>query len=449
MNLQKTNRIYLLIACLLTIHMVESKKVNFLINPKTFEKKSCFFVSKFFTKKGTGSLTTELSVKESTEKAKEASLFLYTFAKKNSQIPRKLKASSKPNFCDEFQQKYDTLTEYHTELKPKQSSITNSKFGINTENRDKDPVEYFFYLCDCNRDFQNLIHQSNKISLSYTVRITDEDSNHHGAESAGITKVISFFILIFGSLLFYGILTAYENKLKNDVYDYPYVGIISIPFIMLCGLFLKLIHNLAYGYNGTGISLLEIISRCWLMAADSALSFLLILMIRGWGTKFVMLGQEYEKVLVCILLTILARYGWTVHAWWQYHEDVYHIFDGIAGRLEIGISVVKYIWFILFWRMGSLGSSRKYKQFSKMLFCLASLLFFVRPLAVISIGWFDEVRRYSMSLFGILAANAFVVLILLVIFGKEDGLYMKVAFSGRVKIQMTHDDEEGEHFHNN
>lgn len=446
------NKISILILLLLTPY-IQPRTTQLIVNPQTFDKKSCLFITKFFTKNGIGSLKTTLSVKETEIPEEEASLFLYTFTKPNSKLARRYKKDNEdPEFCDTFQGKYDSITEYHTELKIHQGSVTNSRFGINTENKEKKPVEYFFYLCDCTRKMKEIYKrkpsESKKTSLRYTVSIVDEDDNHHGAETKGIIKVISFFLFVFSGILSFGVLRAYNNKLKNDVYDYPYIVLIGIAFIMICGLTIKLIHNAVYSYNGTGVSFLEVISRCWLMAADSTLSFLLILMVRGWGTKFLMLGSEYEPTLFVILITILVRYGWTVHAWFQYHEDVYHIFEGYAGFLEIAISVFKYLWFLLFWKRGKLGSTKKYKEFSRMLFFLSSILFFVRPLAVLFVSQVKEVRRYSISLFGILGANALVVFTLMVLFGNESGTYMKVAYSNRVKIQMTHDDEEDEHFHN-
>lgn len=176
------------------------------------------------------------------------------------------------------------------------------------------------------------------------------------------------------------------------------------------------------------------------MAGDSCCIFLIILLARGWGTKFIDFPQEFVNKIFLTGSLIVVRYLWTIFSWYNMgssEQGKEHIFDGVPGYLEILIGFVTWVIYLMVWWnkfLMSTGSKRgmesKYwRRLDNFLFLAAFIAVVVRAMAILSIERFNSAYHECIGLTIALSCNFTMMLIMSLLMGPKNSPYMTLAQS--------------------
>ena len=136
---------------------------------------------------------------------------------------------------------------------------------------------------------------------------------------------------------------------RNEDIDYPLILIAVSMGLQMLGLLFKLYHFWVYSRTGEDLHALEVVSRVWNLASDLSLTGLFIMLSKGWGVSDVKFVDNHEAEIVLGGFLLVLRYIWVLLGFFlEYrHESVFHIYDGVTGKLELLNTIIFYIWFYL------------------------------------------------------------------------------------------------------
>lgn len=170
----------------------------------------------------------------------------------------------------------------------KQQSHAHFKGRIGIDNLER-PHKLYFYLCDCNKNYQKeLIDMDEEdTNKEFYIRlvINRSDGSHFDREEHLIFEVIIVSFLAYSVLFIYTAFRLHNQKGLNNGHDYPIMAVFAVPGCVLSALAVRLIHTCIYYYNGKGFDFFEIVARCWLHASDTAIVIVLLGLMLGWGTR--------------------------------------------------------------------------------------------------------------------------------------------------------------------
>lgn len=175
------------------------------------------------------------------------------------------------------------------------------------------------------------------------------------------------------------------------------------------------------------------------MAADSCGLFLIILLARGWGTKFVDFPSDLVNKIFIIASMIVFRYGWTIYNWYYMGKGETggnHIFHGVPGYLEIAIGLCKYSLYLVVWWSGHLKEGPKrgletkhWRRLDNYLFVAAFIVVVLRAIGIFSVEIFEEAYHECVSLIIVFSCNFAMMLILALLMAPAKSPYMILAKS--------------------
>ena len=422
------------------IAQTTSKVVKLEITPKTYRDRRCHFLTKFWSKEDHTNLKGSLKIQkiEFLEHPKsDLSLMLkvLVMGPSGSNVIKKLQIQDKtPQFCHIVHGFAKRILDLEIPLSDNKQVSASTQIVSQVH---KLPHEYNIYLCDCQKDL-DIDQQSylKNIKISAKIELLDGSVDHHGAESRWIPLLTTTFWVLYTTLFLTAVYKMRAHKAKYSTYDQPYTALTGVVFTQVFALTLKILNDIFSRNNGEGLGRMEALSRCWMMAADSAFCYLCIFMVKGWGTLYILLSDSDLNYLIFALLTILGRYGWTLYAWSVRHEDVYHMFEGVTGGLEIGITFFKYFWFLVWYKQagrlregGRDQRSLNFMVFRNSLFYLSSGIFFVRPMSLMMIRLYKHVDRHFMAIFCVCSSNFLGCVVMMWALDSKNLAYKKASYS--------------------
>ena len=470
-NDQKNNTVTKLAALALLIMVTHSKRASKSIYPHTFKRHQCVYLDKFHTTNGIGLLESQLAIKKPYRPITQINLRLQIFETPLKRLETlKNVPKNSTEICELIYGQEDYFSDLGISSKKNAISSSNSKFGTKTAKNQVPgmpegaagqsgalPRQFYFYVCDCENTLKNIAiddqkyTKKSKLKLKLKLKITTEDEKHFGADQTYEIYLLGGFLLVFLLIIAWGT-SQMEKRQKNEdgEYDMPFSLLLAITFIQICGIAVRLAHNLIFLFNGTGFSILDLAGRCWIMAGDSCVWFFLIFVARGYGIKFRRLRKREEPVLLGVVVFIVSRYAWTFYSWMQTHEDHNHALHGVVGFFEVIISGAKYLWFLASLRTTKLLSTKKLRQFRVVLFKLGTFILVFRPSVLLLAQRVEKVHQHFWVWVAIWGSAVVNMSLLLYYFNRLDGIYRKVALvwkPKKMRIQYDHlsheEDEEG------
>lgn len=320
---------------------------------------------------------------------------------------------------------------------------TKKQFYIEFKSRtNKDklaPSQFYIYVCDCLGDLK----RSNKhFKATVTSHVVGERMNKYlysPSFNLLAKKVLPTGLFCYVSLLIFVLMVTKDkiNILNNK--DYPYLFLLSAIGMQVVALLFIWLHTFIFRFNGKGFWIFDMFGHCWLMAGDSCCFFLIILLARGWGTKFINFPQGFVNKLFAVGSMIIFRYIWTIYSWYNMGSSEHgetHIFDGVPGFLEIAIGLTKFSVYLVVWWGGYLKSGpsrglevKHWRRLDNLLFIAAFIAVVVRAICIMSIERFESAYHESVGLIIAMSCNFTMMVILSILMAPTNSPYMKLAKS--------------------
>ena len=296
-------------------------------------------------------------------------------------------------------------------------------------------------MCDCLGDLK-------KTNKDFRVKITShviDQSNNLYLQSPSFNllhqRILPFHLIAYIVLLIFVVVasrgTIEYDHIHSD--DFPFLFLLSTIGMQIIAILFIYAHTWIFTWNGRGFWILDMFGHCWLMAGDSCCFFLIILLVRGWGTKFVNFPKSFNNSILMVGAMIVSRYIWTIFGWYfrgGSEDGGEYIFDGVPGMFELLIGLTKYSIYLVVWWMGYLktgpqrGLETKYwRRLDNWLFIAAFIAVIVRAIAILSIEKFEEAYHESLGLFVSLICNFTMMVILSILMAPKNSPYMKLAKS--------------------
>ena len=284
-----------------------------------------------------------------------------------------------------------------------------------------------------------------------------ESTTYKSNESPSL-MLLNNTILPLGLLAYTILLVLSLKKFKSiSDHDYPYLVLYSTIAMQILALLFIYIHTWVLKSNGRGLWLLDILGHCWLMAGDSCCIFLIILLARGWGTRFIMFPDEFVNKIFTVASLVILRYLWTIYNWYNLGTNENggdHIFDGVGGYLEILIGVVKYSIYLVVWWQGYLKNGpirgvelKHWRKLDNLLFLAAFIAIVVRLIGISSIDRFDQAYHESIGLLIAIFCNFVMMVILSILMVPKNSPFKFLTDSLGSELQSHDHDHHHNHHH--
>lgn len=264
-----------------------------------------------------------------------------------------------------------------------------------------------------------------------------EQFSHHSVEQNGTNWLLSIFSTLFLALFIYLIRRLVSLYKANEHLDHPLL-IISITLgLHLVGMIINFVHFSIYSSTGNDFQFLNVFARLWYLAADALISMLLIMMSKGWGIANVSLFDENEIEFVIAILLLTLRYLWVVLGFFAdvESEEIFHVFDGITGKLELLNTLVLFGWFMYSITTSDLFKAYKYQKWKQQLTLYSTLLLFIKPAFILLIYLTSQ---HNQHFYSHLASHLSYFAVCLLITYKMTDLrapYLKVAVSNASELK--------------
>jgi Rhodopsin-like GPCR transmembrane domain len=334
---------------------------------------------------------------------------------------------------------YDVVLDTDVGVKQERFADFSSKHELVKEKNS----QFYLYICDCFGDIK-------KVSKVYRARVTAhviKGYYDNYSESPSLVllrnKILPLGLIAYMVLLVSAILISKQkiNPVNINDHDYPFLFLFSAIGMQIMAMLFILIHTFIFKYNGKGFWLLDILGHCWLMAGDSCCVFLIILLARGWGTRFIIFPDEFVGKIFMVGSLVIVRYIWTIFSWYNLggvEDGGDHIFDGVPGYLEIIIGFVKYWIYLVVWWQGYLKQgpirgveAKHWRRLDNLLFLAAFVAIVVRLIGITNIGRFEHAYHESIGLSIAIFCNFVMMVILSILMVPTDGPYKNLSDSLR------------------
>jgi hypothetical protein len=276
-------------------------------------------------------------------------------------------------------------------------------------------------------------------TFRYNLEILTDLTNsyvHHSAEEKNTASVL-------GGLLCFGLLACglLLRKLiryyrANEKIDHPILTVLLSLCFQQIGVIFKLVHFFFYSTTGEDYQALEVVSRLWSLLADICLCLVFLLMSKGWGLVQVSVLDEYEIEFVVGCFLLCLRYIWMMLGFFLEYgsEDVYHIYDGWTGKLELLNTFVLFFWFFFSLRSCSVFTSQKFRNMADQLMVFGTIYLFLRPLLILLVYLFDPINQHIFAIAASFGSHLLICCILGYSFTNKKGVYMRISMSNGIEL---------------
>jgi len=324
---------------------------------------------------------------------------------------------------------------------------------------------YFFYVCDYHnqisrnykakldkyRSEQAKTNEDNptisarlysSISLAAGTKIEirailrEASEYYHSIEERHLVKITSTFLVLYGIIAIHLIQRLLSLHKKNETDDHPLLLVGLSVLMMLFSVANKLVHFAVYSRTGHDLHFFELTSRVFYVFSDSVLFLFFILMSKGWGLGAINPLSEYLVESVGAIVLLLARFVWVIygHYFERKSEDVYHMYDGISGKLELLNLVVLYFWYFSSVTTQPLFSQPKYKGLKIQLHLLTALAYILRAGGILLIDLLSREYQHGYSWICTLGTHWMTCALLSAMFTHSRGTYMRVSISNGIEL---------------
>ena len=338
--------------------------------------------------------------------------------------------------------------------------VTNHTFSLQEDFRENFDLRLpssahmvYFYVCDhhhstaaaykeklaASRTESSPDLHNSGMNLYLDLSFFDIDSRHHSIEEEHISTISTCLCSLF-LLLFVIVLRRLIQMWKtDDTSDDPVMVFCCVLGIMVCCLACKMAAFWLGSAGLTAHTYFELVHRILFMAGDGLLCVFLILLSKGWGvTKSEELLDKGAEILLGVGL-LVARYTWCLIGNFLESErdDLFHLYDGWTGKLEILNLLVFFIWCHISFKREQILKSVGLSRLRLSLITSSFLLYLLRPLMVlISITCATVENQHQLSFTATLGSNFLSCLSFCFILLPRKGIYMRVSSSNKPELEL-------------
>lgn len=291
--------------------------------------------------------------------------------------------------------------------------------------------------------FSNLlggIFRMRATTFDYKIDITTVDESnrryHHSIEQRQTDKICLVFFFLFAYLIVYlgKKIRKYYND--NEKVDYPLLLIALSVILQNFSLIFKFIHFWMVSSSGEESHGLDIGSRMWNLFSDMVLSTLLIMMSKGFGVVEVDFISDYIAEFAIGIAILAFRYIWVFLGLILKRDDdeVFHIYDGVTGILELLNTIVLFVWFISSLNLVKIFKSSKFANLRMQLAAYGSIYLCLSPVLILLVYFLDPMHQHQLSTFIALASQLIVCSMMAISFTNKKGVYMNISLSNSLEL---------------
>jgi Rhodopsin-like GPCR transmembrane domain len=313
----------------------------------------------------------------------------------------------------------------------------------------------YFYLCDNHHSVASAYKSKLEVSreqarpdlhgsglnLAIDLDLVDSSARHHSVEEEH-TFVISAVFFVAFVVLFVLTLRRIIILLRADERgDEPLQVLCCVLGILTTCAACKMAGFWLYSAgNRTVSAYFELVHRVLFMAGDGLLCVFLILLSKGWGVGADedLLDRGLEFIIGFLL--VVARYTWCLIGYFVEAEqdELFHLYDGWTGKLEILNLFAFYIWFQISLKKEAALKSEKLTQLGKILNISSYLLYLLRPmLVVLFISLSLPEQQHALSLITTYASSYLSCALFCWTILPKNGVYMKVSTSNQPELELA------------
>jgi len=302
------------------------------------------------------------------------------------------------------------------------------------------------FLIKMGTNFMEMLRTSSSVSYTLDMHALDPSSasgtdtttihGHHSSEyrhTIWLSLLASFGYLSLLVLLGTKILT---YRRQNESLDYPLLILWVSSLDMLISCLCRYVYMDRFANTGLELHWIEGMNRLFAVGADVLVSVLFMMCSKGWGVLKFNVFDRYEMETVVCTLLLLARYVWNIFGIVAElsQDGIYHFYDGPIGKLELIMTIIFSLWFVLSIRTCKVYKQPKYVNLYHQLFTLGVLYYFIRPILILLDYFSSLLNRHAFS-FGLNIAMHFLVCALAgYTFTNKRGVYMRVSLSNSIEL---------------
>ena len=272
--------------------------------------------------------------------------------------------------------------------------------------------------------------------VKYKITIVDDEMYHHSIEAYNTGRISTVFLVLYLVLFLFVYLKHRKYRQQNETVDHPLFSITSVVGCQLISISFKMASYIIYGNVGYDFGFFDLFHKLMFMLSDGILCYFFLLMSKSWGMKIVHFIDDYELETAFGIVIWLCRYLWIIVGYFteNMHDNMFHMYDGVTGKLEIVNLIGIYIWFVFSMKRSDLSTKEKFKKFGNQLRFLAAVYFCARPLSVVFIYMVDKVHQHELSLIVTLTSHLLASAVLSLILTNKKGVYMNYSMSNGLEL---------------
>lgn len=424
--MQTSKLIYLMIV----MHAINSKAVSGMLKDWIFTNNHCFIMTRYGSKTG---VNIEVEVKAECNPSMHANIMVVDEI--GHRMIDRMAIEGVPDIAKVMLDLHGNHVDQHVLIDLAKNDPVSLK--LNLSNKDE---LYYYYICDHDLQinayykqkldvfrsqlnsppagesegittaavdrFQEILHACSDIS--YRLQLTNGSSHHHSSEEDYVGIISLVFTVVYSVLAVeVGCRLCRAYKTSGQL-DHPVAMLMSVAFMQFCSTLFKSLHALQYSPTGQDWSTLDVLNRGCYVLADGGLCLLLLLMTKGYGVAQIHLVLDFELELVVGVVLLALRYVWVFVLYYRESDshDLFHMYDGWLGILELLNLAVFYSWFL-----GSLAASPVFQKdkldsLKKTIFKVGSLYFLLRPVMLLTLLILPQGQKLAISLTIALVSHA-------------------------------------------
>ncbi|KAM3135045.1 hypothetical protein pb186bvf_012869 [Paramecium bursaria] len=292
---------------------------------------------------------------------------------------------------------------------------------------------WYFAISDCLREITDHFERDmqNKVYLEVEFKILNSGNVEFSTEQRGIVSLQSVMLIISILLLVLNFRLMRQRQIKYEEFNLPLFFLVLNLFIETLSYTFNLIHLIAYGENGKGIAVCQIISLLLQVCSQFMLTMLFVLMSWGWSIKFI----KFDKVEAFLATSFLVGFfQLTIVGIGFIDNDAmhkYHNYEGWVGWLASVIFLAELLYFLAGSQKTYITSNGKVQEFITYLAAYGTIYFLSFPvLQTVNLIVAPYLRHKVMELgTGIFRFGA--ILLLTRMFTSKNSSYKSVSYDNQ------------------
>lgn len=311
----------------------------------------------------------------------------------------------------------------------------------------------YFYLCDdghsisaayksklqASREEQRPDLHTSGLNLSIELDLVDEQARHHSLEEEHTFRICAVFFGLFLGLFVLGLKRTLSVWREQELTDEPLLVMCCILAVLCASSVCKMTGFGLYSAGVQSHTYFELVHRILFMAGDGLLCVFLIMLSKGWGAVAGLdLCDEGGQVLMGIFL-LIARYTWCLIGYFVEYEDddLFHLYDGWSGKLEIANLLAFFLWFRFSMRKQTTLSDPALNPYKHHLEISSILLYLLRPTSIIFFMLLaDRESQHEWGLITTLGSSWLACCAFSRTLFTAKGTYMRVAVSNKPALEL-------------